>query len=416
MTAVLGILNKQAVVIATDSAVTISSQNGQKIFNQANKLFSLSKYEPVGVMIYGNAEFMGIPWETIIKTYRQQLGKNSHKCLSDYKIDFVDFLQKQTFGLNEKQFNTWMLDRIFIETLDICNYLFETHAANIQGWVDGLNALRHKLIGESSWDIAFAKTFLREQKAEIDGLYQSIENNFSVSLNKTVKDSFGDFIAIMLASHNSVVEPTGLVFSGFGNEEFFPTLVAIEVHFMAKKKLKYYEIRKEKIGLNKPAAICPFAQTQEMEHFLLGSSAQNKQGMLDLVRGSLQGLRQKIAGMVGIPQELAQQILSDSDDDYIDDLAIAFRSASDLLLLEPLLQSVAVLPKEDLAEMAESLIHLTYLKRRISNQAETVGGAVDVAVITKGDGFIWLKRKQYFQPQLNRHFFDKYYIQGQDAE
>jgi hypothetical protein len=30
-----------------------------------------------------------------------------------------------------------------------------------------------------------------------------------------------------------------------------------------------------------------------------------------------------------------------------------------------------------------------------------VGGAVDVAVISRGDGFVWLKRKHYFSQELN---------------
>ena len=59
--------------------------------------------------------------------------------------------------------------------------------------------------------------------------------------------------------------------------------------------------------------------------------------------------------------------------------------------------------------MAESLINLTCLKRRISINAETVGGPVDVAVISKGDGLIWIKRKHYFQPELNYGFFQNYF-------
>lgn len=41
MTTEIGILNKSAVVLAADSAVTIYSgvQNAQKVFNTANKLF-----------------------------------------------------------------------------------------------------------------------------------------------------------------------------------------------------------------------------------------------------------------------------------------------------------------------------------------------------------------------------------------
>ena len=76
--------------------------------------------------------------------------------------------------------------------------------------------------------------------------------------------------------------------------------------------------------------------------------------------------------------------------------------------IEPLMNAVGTLSKEDLAEMAESLIYLTYLKRRITFAEESVGGPVDVAIISKPDGFIWIKRKHYFSPELNHHFFTNY--------
>ena len=72
-----------------------------------------------------------------------------------------------------------------------------------------------------------------------------------------------------------------------------------------------------------------------------------------------------------------------------------------------LLETVAFLNKEDLADMAESLVRMTCLKRHVTTDDETVGGPVDVAVITKGDGFIWIKRKHYFEANLNHHYFAK---------
>lgn len=48
MTAEIAIMNAQAVALAADSAVTF----GTKVRNTANKIFTLSKFEPVGVMIY----------------------------------------------------------------------------------------------------------------------------------------------------------------------------------------------------------------------------------------------------------------------------------------------------------------------------------------------------------------------------
>ena len=46
-------------------------------------------------------------------------------------------------------------------------------------------------------------------------------------------------------------------------------------------------------------------------------------------------------------------------------------------------------------------------RTRITSEEESVGGPVDVAVITKGDGFVWLKRKHYFSAELNPHYFER---------
>jgi hypothetical protein len=60
-----------------------------------------------------------------------------------------------------------------------------------------------------------------------------------------------------------------------------------------------------------------------------------------------------------------------------------------------------VAPKDELGDMAEALVNLTKFRSRVTLERETVGGPIDVAVITKGDGFVWLKRKHYFDPKLN---------------
>lgn len=66
-------------------------------------------------------------------------------------------------------------------------------------------------------------------------------------------------------------------------------------------------------------------------------------------------------------------------------------------------------PKEVLAELAESLVSITSLRQRVSGDLETVGGPVDVALISKGEGFIWIKRKHYFDTELNPHYTTNYF-------
>ena len=86
-------MNKSAIALAADSAVTFSKRDGQqKIYNTVNKLFALSKYQPVGIMIFDSAELIGLPWETIIKVYRAKLGSKKFSSLEDYAKDFLAFL------------------------------------------------------------------------------------------------------------------------------------------------------------------------------------------------------------------------------------------------------------------------------------------------------------------------------------
>ena len=72
MTCEIAVMNKIGIALAADSAVTIG--HGDKIYHHAEKLFPLRSAAPVGIMIYGYAEIMAMPWELVINAYSQQLG------------------------------------------------------------------------------------------------------------------------------------------------------------------------------------------------------------------------------------------------------------------------------------------------------------------------------------------------------
>jgi hypothetical protein len=93
MTAEIAILNKSAVALAADSKVTIGS-SGSKTFDTVNKIFTISKIHPVGLMIFGNAEFMRYPWETVVKLYRENKGPSEHGTISDWADDFLSFISR----------------------------------------------------------------------------------------------------------------------------------------------------------------------------------------------------------------------------------------------------------------------------------------------------------------------------------
>src|SRR5690606_585139 len=100
MTAVIGILNKNGMTMAADSAVTVTGGNSKKIYNTANKIFTLSKFHPVGIMIYSSSSFMETPWEIIIKLYRKELKDKCFDKVEHYKDDFIRFLRENDFFTN----------------------------------------------------------------------------------------------------------------------------------------------------------------------------------------------------------------------------------------------------------------------------------------------------------------------------
>jgi hypothetical protein len=61
----------------------------------------------------------------------------------------------------------------------------------------------------------------------------------------------------------------------------------------------------------------------------------------------------------------------------------------------------AAMPFGDAIDLAEFLVDLTVKFSRFIPGAPTVGGAIEVAAISKHEGFKWIKRKHYFNSELN---------------
>ena len=79
MTTEVIIKNKSGLVLAADSAVTVTGiglyGQSSKVYNSANKLFTLSKTEPVGVLVYNAASINEVPVEIVLKEFRDKKRK-----------------------------------------------------------------------------------------------------------------------------------------------------------------------------------------------------------------------------------------------------------------------------------------------------------------------------------------------------
>src|SRR5947199_136081 len=92
MTAEIAVLNRSAVALAADSAVTIGHGSNAKTYLSENKLFEISETKPVGLMIYNSLDFYGYPWEVLIKDFRTDKGNSACGDVSDWTQCFIDWL------------------------------------------------------------------------------------------------------------------------------------------------------------------------------------------------------------------------------------------------------------------------------------------------------------------------------------
>jgi len=414
MTAEVVLMNKQAVALAADSAGTI----GRKIFNSNNKLFMLSKRHPIGIMVYNSAEIMGYPWETIIKIYRKKLGKKSFPTLHAQVEDFLEHLRKSPL-FNEQA------EKIYIETAfdsvavdiweQIIRYFPEPDEANkellalhFERIISRIKKASEYNLIECSISDSDKQDILVEYKEFLDGLISKYFEKYGI--DQKTRDDICLIMANTIFRNPIYMGSSGLVFSGFGESEVFPTTESFVISSIIKSKIMMSKSLVDSISVKNIAIIKPFAQRDMVDSFILGIDTS-----LDMqIKNQVTNMLGRIPDIVSDYSQGDKNLLKSTLSNVLDKMCKSFLDDMDNYIYDeymmPIRYGVSNLPPDELASMAETLVNLTSFKRKISaNQRETVGGPTDVAVITKGDGFIWIRRKHYFDPDKNHHFFKNYF-------
>ncbi len=413
MTAEIAILNKSAVALAADSKVTVSSGGQEKTYDTVNKLFTLSRVHPVGVMIYGNADFMGFPWETIIKEYRKSKGTLSESKIADWGSDFLEFLS-QFFDYQPADCKANISS---IARSQLSDLMDDVRDEMIVGDTNEIfeNVLSNE-INKRLEEAAAAAPFLSDDETKsFRDSYMPVLTETAARVPETdgIRERFCEFLVTSITRNHYSPLQSGIVIAGFGEDQKLPAIVAYDTDgFIFPNKLKSRPQADSSLNRKHDAIIIPFAQRDMVIRFMEGIDARYRSFLegsvkklivsnaVSVLEGFATGLDDMEAAKAAVTELAVRQF------DEFSDTSAAYRKE---YYSSPIIDMVGTLPKEELANMAEALVNLTSLKRRVSLDRETVGGPVDVAVISKGDGFIWIKRKHYFDPKLNHHFTANYF-------
>lgn len=432
MTAEVAIANKQAVALAADSAVSIGP-SADKIYTTALKIFQLAEGAPVGIMVSGAAEFLGIPWETIIKAYRNERGRAVQPKLKDYRDDFLEFISshERLFSSQlqiraaEQLIRTYFLyvQRLIGEELNRSVYqniqLTENDIPDIIQDVVSIEQTRVSREDQLNGFDARAANEIRDAlEPQIDQIKEDVFSVFphSFSTSQKLTDLAVDMLTrnIDLRSRNVIpLLRSELVFAGFGVNDFLPRLYSIEVETMINNRIRWHETDRYEVNeeQNETVVVQPFAHTDMVDSFMRGIHPKIEDERLMTVASVLETFVNHIAE---ITEENDAQLGSNLRAGFTECVQSMLRATSDEWDSQtrdhytPIVDNVSVLPKEELAAMAETLVNLTKFRLRVSPEREIVSGPIDVALISKGDGFVWLKRKHYFQTELNPRIISEY--------
>ncbi|HKO96559.1 MAG TPA: hypothetical protein VJU86_06195 [Pyrinomonadaceae bacterium] len=429
MTAEIAIMNKSAVALAADSAVTVQHGRGFKIFN-TNKLFHLCNSNPVGIMVYQNAELMSVPWETIIKNYRKELGSTAFDTLEEYGTHFIAHLNNNTLLFPEsvqdqtavsivRQYFQSLSQTIDEEIKELASkkavseqQIKSATRKNINKWHQLLKAqpTPPDLPG------ALEKEILQKYRDRIDKLISDAFD--SLPLTEQLKKRLSDIAVWVLSKDLSEVGSenySGLVIAGFGETDLYPSVITYRVESVVLNHLRYVHLseKSDRITAKRVARVIAFAQDEMVAGFMEGIDPK----FLERIFMEMAKIFSKVypdeivKKLPGLTKKRKETLLADLRKIGIDLVGVfgtAIAEHRQKKHIDPIVRAVSVLPKEELVSMAEALVSLTSTKRRVTLDAETVGGPIDVAVISKGDGFIWIKRKHYFEADRNPQFLSKY--------
>ncbi len=424
MTSEVVLMNRQAVAMAADSAVTISGQNYLKTYQSVDKLFPLVKDQPIGVMIYNNAELMSTPWETVISLYREQAGRRVLESVEAHASDFISFLSNnpelfpedhqdteffkhvavvfsiiaEDFDFQLRHFEQAQVGRVREHVSAIFEYAVNEFHSDLTTNLDG--SVRSRL---DAFPEGTEEQLLRRYGAEIEeligSLVSSLKNEFGgLSVTGETQSRLRD-IAVLSVTQDAFFEHyTGVVFAGFGRAEKFPSMCSFLTSTVVLGRMKQRMDRRAAMDANSGPVVQPFAQDRMIRTFLTGMDEYLRMFLF----GETLKLSHHLVGDVigrapGLSDQQRASLMQDYSETSLTSALRAFFGSIDSYQYQvhtlPILRAIGSLPKKELGETAASLIKLNSFQQKVMHSVETVGGPISLATITRNEGLVMGKER-----------------------
>jgi hypothetical protein len=412
MTSEIAVMNQRAVALAADSAVTLIDGGTVAVRNDQRKLFQLIEGRPLGLMFFGVADLMGHPWDHLIEHYQTKVKPGALPQVRDYAARFTSMLDNlEEFFPRARQKDEYkrLLASVFRYIFHLAQFLRES-AVDEDGQQSDIAILERAI--ERIWreyqfredgsprpDLAcfpqgFGAKVARDYAREIDEVIaygfgpfglgkQSVQRLKEIGVFAVVKDLF-------------LEDVTGLVFAGFGADERYPSVVTWFVSAIVGGIAKRSEAGVDKIDGETRSKIRVYADSEVTNAFIRGIDFNLERRFYGGFRMMMHGLVDQVVSAfphadAATRDGVRERFQRDVVPRYLDAFYRMIADYQQQVFINPILRVLEIAGRKELGETARELVELNVFKKRIMAQKETVGGAIDVAVISREGGFQWLQ-------------------------
>jgi hypothetical protein len=414
MTSEIAVFNQKAVALAADSAVTLVDGGLVAVRNDQRKLFNLIEGRPIGLMFFGVADVMGHPWDQLIEHYQTKVKPANLAHVTDYAASFLGSLDNlEEFFPRARQKDEYrrLLASVFRYVFQFAQYLRDSGEGDMAQAADAVlldaaiervwRTYQMREDGSPRGDLAcFPKDFGKRIAAEYgQTIEETIAYGFSpFNLGKQSQQRLRDIAIYCVVKDLFLEDVTGLVFSGYGSEDRYPVVVTCYMSAIVGGIAKRGSPVVDAIDSEIRSRIRVFADSEVTNAFIRGID-------FNLERRLYGGFRVMLAGLVdqiveAMPTQDAnarESVRGRFQRDFVPKYFDAFhRMIADYqqqAFINPILRVLEIAAKNELAETARDLVGLNVFKKRITAQKQTVGGAIDVAIISREAGFQWWSKQ-----------------------
>ncbi len=426
MTTQVVLMNGLGIALASDSAVT----SGGKVLNTSEKVFELAGKHKVAILSSGRADLIGHPWEVLFSAwsetlvaplatmidYRESLYKfiksrfSASNALSSSEIDYfsrsywgedqgvfnvaLKIMEDVVLPFYEKQLSPEDLE-LFIEAeweTDFRQRMSKLLNKDIVKQVSNkfdevIEARKGKYLPADDISYSQAMIWVENYWAHWEELTPS--DNFTAWPLIPNWDSLVKNLSAVHLVHPDYSGDSYIAFVGYGANDLFPSASGVFIHgafsgFMIRRSEGVMEPSSEPrhVFFGQDDAIV--ALTQGEDHLLTRTA-------VETTRKTLSSIYEQLSDELGESAKRTREYVKQSLE--ADQVSDEMRKAGNERRKKPFTKAIAMSPILDLAEFAAQLVGVQAASAAMTQENPSVGGFVDVAVITHRRGFEWIRHK-----------------------